>query len=141
MSDRLPVSRLGGRIGRIVRRRRAYACAAAAAVLAAGAVTAVGVNAASAQSAPTACAPGYLCLALSPAGTGNVALVAAGHWQDFALPTGLPVTELVNNTTTLYCIEYKLSSGVLMNSTIAAGSTQATSYKMLSVSPGPICPA
>jgi len=141
MSDRLPVSRLAGRVGRIVRRRPAYAGAAAAAVLAAGAVTAIGVTAASAQSAPAACAPGYLCLALSPAGTGNVALVAAGHWQDFALPTGLPVTELVNNTTTLYCITYKLSNGAQINSMIAAGSTQAVSYKMLGVSPGPICPA
>jgi hypothetical protein len=104
-------------------------------------MTAVGVSAASAQSTPAACAPGYLCLALSPADTGNVALVAAGHWQDFALPTGLPVTELANNTTTLYCIQYKLSNGILINSTIPAGSTQAASYKMLSVSPGPVCPA
>jgi len=141
MSEFLPASHLIARVGRIMRRRRVYGSAAAAAVLTAGAITAVGVTAASAQSTPVACAPGYVCLILSPAGTGNVALVAAGQWQDFPAPAGLPVTGLANNTSTLYCLAYKLSNGSFTHGTIAAGSSQTTSITMLSVFPGPICPA
>jgi hypothetical protein len=132
---------IGGRLamgaGRIMRHRRACATAAAAAVLAAAGVTGVSAVAA-AQSAPAACASGYFCLALSPAGTGNVALVAAGQQQAFASP-GLPVTQLVNNTTTFTCLFVRYSNGAETLEGVPVGYDSTVSYSVLDIFPGPTC--
>jgi hypothetical protein len=138
-SQPMTANRLGSRIGRGLRRWW-YMCALAAALIA-GIITAVsGPAAAAGQATPSACLSKYVCLVLSPSGTGNVALVAATKSQTFATP-GLPVTELANKTTTIYCLEEKLSNGTITNTTISAGTTKTVSVKMLDVFPGPVCPA
>jgi len=121
-----------------LRHRWLYMSAVAAALLA-GVITVVSGPAA-AQTAPPACLSGYVCLVLSPSGTGNVALVAATKSQTFPKP-GLPVTELANNTSTLYCLFERLSNGATTYSSISAGSTQNVSVHMLDVLPGSTCPA
>ena len=130
--------RLATGAGRIVRHRRACAITVAAAVLAAGGATGVSATAAFAQSGPAACASGYFCLALSPAGTGNVALVAAGQQQQFASP-GLPVTQVVNNTTTFTCLFVRYSNGAETLEGLPAGYNSTVSYSVLDVFPGPTC--
>jgi hypothetical protein len=135
------INRLASRAGRTLRRR--WYMGVVAGALAAGIIGAVSGPAAvaqtTAQTTPSACLSGYVCLVLSPSGTGNVALVAASKSQAFASP-GLPVTELANKTATLYCLEEKLSSGSIADTSISAGSTKTVSVKMLDVFPGPTCP-
>jgi hypothetical protein len=131
-------NRLASRVGRGLRRRRWYMGAVAGA-LAAGIIGAVSGPAAVAQTSPSACLSGYVCLVLSPSGTGNVALVAASTSQAFPSP-GLPVTELANKTATLYCLEEKLSNGSTVDTSISAGSTVTVSASMLDAFPGPVCP-
>jgi hypothetical protein len=111
-----------------------------AAALLAGIITAVSGPAATAQTTPAACLSGYVCLVLSPSGTGNVALIAASKSQTFPNP-GLPVTELANKTATVYCLEERLSNGAPFDTAIAAGTTKTVSVRMLDVFPGPVCPA
>jgi hypothetical protein len=132
------VNRLVGRTARILRRRWLYASAMAP-VLLAGIITAVSAQAAAMQTAPAACLSRYVCLVLSPSGTGNVALVAAHKGQAFPRP-GLPVAELSNKTTTAYCLLERLNNGVVLFSAIPAGSTQTVSVNVLDAFPGPICP-
>lgn len=129
------------RPSRILRRRWPYLAAVAATALVTSIITATSGHAASAQAAPPACVSGYLCLALSPSGTGDVALVTSGQTQEFPAQTGLPITEIVNNTTIYYCTSYKVSSGGTSTGEIAPGATQVVSESMLEVFPGPTCPA
>jgi hypothetical protein len=131
-------NRLAARTARVLRRRWLYMIATATALLA-GAITVVSAQAATVQTTPAACLSRYVCLVLSPGGTGNVALVAARQGQTFSSP-GLPVTELSNKTTTEYCLLERLKSGAIFFSTISAGSTQTVAVSMLDVFPGPICP-
>jgi hypothetical protein len=132
-------NRVASRMGRGLRRR--WYLSVVAAALLAGIITAVSGPAAAAQTTtPRACLSGYVCLVLSPSGTGNVALVAASKSQAFSMP-GLPVTELANKTTTFYCLEEKLSNGAIIDTAIFAGSTKTVSVRMLDVFPGPVCPA
>jgi hypothetical protein len=132
-------NRLASRIGRGLRRR--WYMSVMAAALLAGVITAVAGPAAAAQTTtPAACLSGYVCLALSPSGTGNVALVASSKSQAFP-NAGLPVTELANKTATFYCLTERLSSGAILSTGISAGSTEKVSVRMLDVFPGPVCPA
>jgi hypothetical protein len=124
---------------RAVLRRRWLYVAVAAAVAIGGTVAASSVQAASAQSAPAACLSGYVCLVLSPSGTGNVALVAAAQTQEFPSP-GLAVTELYNQTSDVYCLEENASNGATIFGVIDPGSTETTSYTVQIVFPGPACP-
>jgi hypothetical protein len=147
ISRRRMANRLASRTGRGLRRRWWYLSVVAAALLA-GIITAVSGPAAAVSgpapaaqtTTPSACLSKYVCLVLSPSGTGNVALVAASKSQNFASP-GLPITKLANKTTTTYCLVEKLSNGAIFDTAIAAGSTETVSVGMLSVSPGPVCPA
>lgn len=122
------------RTGRALRRRWLYLSVAAATAIAG--ITAV--QAATAQAAPSACLSGYLCLVLSPSGTGNVALVTAGQVQQFP-SSGLPVTQLVNNTTDLYCLE-EINNGFTFFTSIAAGTTKNVTTSIVEVNPGSTCP-
>jgi hypothetical protein len=132
--------RLASRTGRRLRRRWWYLSVLAAPLLA-GIITAVsGPASAAQQTTPSACLSKYVCLVLSPSGTGNVALVAASKSQAFP-SAGLPVTELANKTATTYCLEEKLSNGAILFTAIGAGSTKTVSVKMVDVFPGPVCPA
>jgi hypothetical protein len=125
---------------RIPRHRWPYLSAVAAAALAATVITITTGHAASAQTAPAACQSGYLCLALSPSGTGNVALIASGQSQQFPSPNGIPITEIVNNATIGYCTLSQVSGEGTDYGYIPAGTTQVISENMIAVSPGPVCP-
>jgi hypothetical protein len=132
-------NRLVSRTARGLRRRWWYMSVVTAALLA-GIFTSVSGPAAATQTTPPACISGYVCLVLSPSGTGNVALVASSKSQAFSRP-GLPVTELANKTATVYCLEERLSNGALFDTSISAGSTETAKVGMLDVFPGPVCPA